>query len=109
MNAHLQSVSNPAVYAAGDAADTPGLRLTPVAAFEGKIAALNILKDNHAEPDYRGIPSVVFTIPELARVGMLETEARDAGHDFRGVVNDTGEWFSNFRIGETCAATKITP
>src|SRR5699024_10270586 len=29
--AHLQSTSNPAVYAAGDAASTPGMPLTPVA------------------------------------------------------------------------------
>ncbi|MFA6125348.1 MAG: NAD(P)/FAD-dependent oxidoreductase [Sphingomonas sp.] len=107
VNEHLQSVSNPAVYAAGDAADTPGPRLTPVAVFEGKVAASNMLKGNHAEPDYRGVPSVVFTIPELARVGMLEAEARDAGHDVRVVLNDTGEWFSNFRVGESCAATKI--
>lgn len=107
VNGHLQSVSNPAVYAAGDAADTPGLPLTPVAAFEGKVAASNMLKGNHAEPDYRGVPSVVFTIPELARVGMLEIEARAAGYDIRVVVNETGEWFSNFRVGETCAATKI--
>ena len=104
---HLQSVSNPAIYAAGDAADTPGPALTPVAVFEGKIAASNMLKGNHAEPDYRGVPSVVFTIPELARVGMLESEAHDAGYDVRVVFNDTGEWFSNFRVGERCAATKI--
>ncbi len=107
VNAHLQSVSNPAIYAAGDAADTPGPPLTPVAVFEGNVAASNMLKGNHAEPDYRGVPSVVFTIPELARVGMLETEARDAGHDVRVVFKDTGEWFSNFRVGETCAATKV--
>jgi glutathione reductase (NADPH) len=107
VNAHLQSMSNPAVYAAGDAADTPGPRLTPVAVFEGKVAASNMLKGNHAEPDYRGVPSVVFTIPELARVGMLETEAREAGHDIRVAANDTGDWFSNFRVGESCAAARI--
>lgn len=107
VNAHLQSVTNPAIYAAGDAADTPGPRLTPVAVFEGKVAASNMLKGNHAEPDYRGVPSVVFTIPELARVGMLEAEAREAGLEVDVIARDTGEWFSNFRVGETCAHTKI--
>src|SRR5690606_19142238 len=34
---HLQSTTNPAVYAAGDSADTSGMRLTPVAVFEGKV------------------------------------------------------------------------
>lgn len=107
VNAHLQSVTNPAIYAAGDAADTPGPRLTPVAVFEGKVAASNMLKGNHTEPDYRGVPSVVFTIPELARVGMLEAEAREAGLEVDVIARDTGEWFSNFRVGETCAHTKI--
>lgn len=107
VNEFLQSVSNPAVYAAGDAANTSGAPLTPVAVFEGKVAASNMLKGNHAEPDYRGVPSVVFTIPELARVGMLEAEARNAGRDVRVIFNDTGDWFSNFRVGESCAAAKI--
>jgi glutathione reductase (NADPH) len=104
---YLQSTTNPNVYAAGDAAATPGAPLTPVAVFEGKVAASNMLKGNKATPDYRGVPSVVFTIPELVRVGMLESEAKDAGLDFRVAYSDTSNWYSNFRIGETCAATKI--
>lgn len=103
----LQSVSNPAVYAAGDAADTEGAPLTPVAVFEGKIAASNMLKGGCKEPDYRGVPSVVFTIPELARVGMLETEARETARNVRVQFTDTSGWYSNMRIGETCAATKV--
>src|SRR5713101_6571742 len=46
VNEHLQSVSNNSVYAAGDAADTPGLPLTPVAAMEGYVVAANLLKGN---------------------------------------------------------------
>lgn len=107
VNQHLQSRSNPIVYAAGDAADTPGPPLTPVAVFEGKVAASNMLKGNLTTPDYLGVPSVVFTIPELASVGMSEDEARGAGHKVRVAVNDTGEWFSNLRVGERCAATKV--
>lgn len=104
---HLQSVSNPAVFAAGDAADTPGLPLTPVAVFEGRVAASNMLGGKTTVPDYAGVPSVVFTIPELARVGLLEDEARAAGHDVAVRFSDTGGWFSNYRTGETCAAAKI--
>ena len=104
---HLQSISNENVYAAGDAAATQGAPLTPVAVFEGKVAASNMLKGNKATPDYRGVPSAVFTIPELVRVGALESEAREAGRDVRVAFTDTSKWFSNFRIGETCAATKI--
>lgn len=107
VNEFLQSASNPRVYAAGDAADTEGAPLTPVAVFEGKIAASNMLKGNRTIPDYSGVPSTVFTIPELVRVGMLESEARDAGEDFRVAYNETAGWYSNRRVGENCAFTKV--
>jgi|TARA_R110002126_G_C10490653_1_gene504141 glutathione reductase (NADPH) len=104
---HLQSATNSAVYAAGDSADTDGLPLTPVAVIEGKVAASNMLKNAQIAPDYAGIPTAVFTVPEVARVGMLENEATDAGHDVDVRFTDTGGWYSNYRIGETSAAAKI--
>jgi len=63
VNEFLQSVSNPAVYAAGDAAGNGGPPLAPVASYEGQIVASNLLKGNHQTTNYLGIPSVVFTIP----------------------------------------------
>lgn len=104
---HLQSTTNPAVWAAGDSADTPGMPLTPVAVFEGKVAASNMLKNTTTAPGYDGVATVVYTIPELARVGMLEDDARQAGIDLDVRYHDTGSWFSNYRIGERTAATKI--
>jgi len=105
--AHLQSTTNQAVYAAADSANTPGMPLTPVAVFEGKVAASNMLKAATTVPDYAGVPTAVFTIPELARVGMLEREARDQGIDVDVRYSDTSGWYSNYRIGETTAAAKI--
>jgi glutathione reductase (NADPH) len=102
----LQSPSNPRVFAAGDAAASPGKPLTPVAVFEGKIAASNMLKDSRTEPDHTGVPSVVFTIPELARVGLLEEEAREKG-DVDVRFTDTSGWFSQKRLGESHAGAKI--
>lgn len=107
VNEYLQSVSNPSVYAAGDASDTEGWPLTPVSFHEGKIAASNMLKGNSKTADYRGVPTVVFTIPELARVGLLESEATERGMDFRSKFTDTGDWYSNMRVGEDCAAVKV--
>lgn len=104
---HLQSTTNSAVFAAGDSADTKGMPLTPVAVIEGKVAASNMLKDAQTAPDYVGIPTAVFTVPELARVGMLEAEAREAGHDVDVRFTDTGGWYSNYRIGEKSAAAKV--
>ncbi len=104
---HLQSTTNPAVWAAGDAADTGGMPLTPVAVSEAKVAASNMIKGTTTTPDYAGVPTAVFTIPELARVGMLEAEAREHGIDLAVRYSDTSGWYSNYRIGETTAAAKI--
>ena len=102
----LQSPSNPRVFAAGDAAASPGKPLTPVAVFEGKIAASNMLKEKRTEPDYTGVPSVVFSIPELARVGISEEEARAMG-DVVVSFTDTSDWFSQRRLGESHAGAKV--
>ena len=104
---HLQSTTNPAVWAAGDSADTDGMPLTPVAVSEAKVAAANMIKNTTTTPDYAGIPTAVFTIPELTRVGKLESEAREDGIDLAVRYSDTSSWYSNYRIGETTAAAKI--
>jgi len=104
---HLQSTTNPRVSAAGDAADTPGMPLTPVAVFEGKVAASNMLNNTTTTPDYNGVPTVVFALPELARVGMLEADAEHDGIDVDVRYRDTSGWYANYRVGETTAAVKI--
>ena len=81
--------------------------LTPVAVAEAKVAAANMIKATTSSPDYAGIPTAVFTIPELARVGMLEQEAIDHWINLDVRFTDTSGWYSNYRIGETAAAVKI--
>lgn len=100
VNEYLQSTSNPAVYVAGDAADTVGLKLTPVAVHEGIIATSNILKGNRKQPTYRGTPSVAFTVPALARAGMLEEEARAAGYEVQVESGDMSQWYNLRRTNE---------
>ncbi|MFQ6005031.1 MAG: dihydrolipoyl dehydrogenase family protein [Woeseia sp.] len=107
VNEYLQSVSNPAVYAAGDSSDTDGWPLTPVSFVEGRVAAANMLKGNNRTADYRGVPTAVFTVPELTRVGFLESEATELDLDYRVKFTDTGGWYSNMRVGEDCAAVKV--
>ena len=106
LNEFLQSTSNPAVYAAGDAA-SQGPPLTPVASHDAKVVAANLLRGNQARPDYLGVPSVVFTIPPMARVGLLEWEARDRNLKFRVRHEITSSWYTARRTGEDCAGFKV--
>jgi len=106
VNEFLQSVSNPAVYAAGDAAASGGPPLTPVASHDGLVVASNLLNGNHQKPDYRAIPTVVFTIPPLASVGLTEIEAGYQGFKFRVRKDMTSGWYSSRRVGETYSGFK---
>jgi glutathione reductase (NADPH) len=107
VNEYLQSVSNGAVYAAGDAAALPGPPLTPVATYEGKIVAENLLQGNHQKPSYEGVPSVVFTVPPLASVGFQEQAARQLGLKFRVNQGDTSSWYSSRRVAERFSGFKV--
>lgn len=100
VNEFMQSVSNPNVYAAGDAAASGGPPLTPVASMEGHVAASNMLEGSRKRPNYEGVPTVVFTIPPMASVGLREAEARERGLKFRVEREDTSGWFSSRRVGE---------
>jgi glutathione reductase (NADPH) len=107
VNDFLQSVSIPAVYAAGDAAASGGLPLAPVASYEGQVVAANLLKGNHQKPNYLGIPSVVFTIPPLAAVGLSERGAREQNLKFRVKKEMTSTWYSSRRVAETYSGYKV--
>lgn len=106
LDEHFRSTTNPAVYAAGDAAGGP-LPLTPVAALEAH-AVLDILLGKSAAPvDYTGIPSAVFTLPTLARVGLLEAEAKAQGLRFKVAHASVPGWFTARRINESCYGYKV--
>ena len=107
VNEYQQSVSNPAIYAAGDVAATAGIPLTPVAVTEGLVVASNILKGNQRITDYKGTPSVVFTIPALARVGFTEDEAREQGLQFKVNYQKTSSWYSARRTNEKHTGFKV--
>jgi glutathione reductase (NADPH) len=107
VNEFLQSVSNPTVYAAGDAAASGGPPLTPVASYDGIIVSANLLKGNHQKPNYLGIPTVVFTIPPLASVGLSDREAREQGLRFGVNKEMTSSWYSSRRVGETYSGFKV--
>jgi glutathione reductase (NADPH) len=100
LNEYLQSVSNPIVYAAGDAA-ARGPPLTPVSSHDAKVVAANILEGNRHRPDYRGVPSVAFTLPPIAAVGLSEAEARKQNPKVRVNSAKVAGWYTARRVAET--------
>ena len=106
VNEYLQSTSNPRVYAIGDVVALPYM-LASVADEEGKVAAENILGSNVRKLDLSVVPSAVFTIPNLAMVGLTEAQAKEQGLDFRVSKGTTTSKPSSKRIGENHSAYKV--
>ena len=97
VNQYLQSTTNPQVYAAGDAAAT-GKPLTPKAAYDGKIVGINASKGNTTKAQYGPIPTVVFTYPPLASVGLTEKQAIQEKQEYKVRKADTTNWYTSKRI-----------
>jgi len=75
VNAQMET-SVPHVYAIGDV--TGGILLAHVASAEGTLAAINAM-GGQKDIDYKVVPSCIYTLPELACVGMTEQQAHDQG------------------------------
>ena len=106
LNEFLQSVSNPAFYAAGDAAMN-GPPLTPVANLDAEVAAANMLEGNHRKPDYLGIASVCFTEPPIASVGLSEAQALANGLKFQVHCKNAADWYTARRVAQTTYGFKV--
>jgi dihydrolipoamide dehydrogenase len=94
----------PGIYAIGDV--TNKTWLAHGASAEGIVAATNATGGNR-HMDYRVVPSCTFTSPEVASVGLTETQAKEAGYNVK-----TGSFLfsANGRahaIGETEGLVKI--
>lgn len=77
--------TNPQVYAVGDV--TGIYPFTHVADYQARIAEHNMLADAPPQKsNYRVVPWVTFSDPELARVGLTEDEARAGGYDIASVT-----------------------
>ena len=77
VNEYLQSVSAPHIYAVGDSAGKR--QQSPVAWYEGPIAAHNAIKGNERRVDFSVFPTAIFTIPAVGQVGLTEAEALNRG------------------------------
>ncbi len=68
--------SAPYIWAAGDVVGK--WLFTHVAAYDGQLSGHNATSAQPQKSDYRVVPRVTFTDPEVASVGMTEQEAREA-------------------------------
>jgi dihydrolipoamide dehydrogenase len=75
VNEYLET-NLPGLYAAGDC--TGGMMLAHVASHAGVIATENAL-GKRRPVDLSAVPSCIFTMPEIASVGLTERQAKEAG------------------------------
>lgn len=106
VNEKLQTPNHPHIYPCGDVAATKGAPLTPVVSMEAALVAKNILGGNE-KIDYPAIPSVVFTSPKLASIGISMEEATANPEKYQIKNHDTTNWYTYRRTNEKIALAKI--
>lgn len=106
VNEFLQNSTNKSVYACGDVSASGAIPLTPTSSQEARIVSLNIRKGNHTKMDFPPVPSVVFTIPQIAAIGLTEEEAKKQGYDFVMEYKSVPQWFSAKHINGDVYAYK---
>jgi glutathione reductase (NADPH) len=70
----------PSIYAVGDVTDR--VALTPVAIREGHAFADTVFGGKSVTADHTGIPTAVFTTPEIGTVGVTEDSLKAGGGDY---------------------------
>jgi len=85
VDGHLRA--GEAIWAVGDI--TGKGNFTHVAVYQGRIAAADILEQEHMAADYSAVPRVTFTDPEVASVGMTEAQARAVGLQVKTGIAET--------------------
>jgi mercuric reductase len=73
--------TNSRVWAAGDC--TPAPQFVYVAAYEGALAVDNAIGEKSRTVDFRALPRITFTRPQIASAGLTEEQARQEGYDVR--------------------------
>ncbi|MGH9176684.1 MAG: FAD-dependent oxidoreductase, partial [Vicinamibacterales bacterium] len=76
--------TNPRIYAAGDVTLAP--QFVSVAAYEGGLAAENALNGVARAVNLSAVPSVIFTDPRIAAVGLGRAEAEAQGYEVRSAI-----------------------
>ncbi|KRK70469.1 dihydrolipoyl dehydrogenase family protein [Lacticaseibacillus nasuensis] len=105
VNDHLQT-SVPSIYAVGDVIDKPQPKLTPVAGFEGRYVARQLLGET-SPIAYPAQPEIVFSTTKLAQVGVPVATAQAQPDRYAIVTNDVTHWYTYNRVQETDASVTM--
>lgn len=103
VNERLETTA-PHVWALGDCAGSP--LFTHVALDDFRVVRDN-LHGGHRTTTNRLVPYVIFTDPEVARVGLNETEAKSRGIEYRLVKLPMAMVFRSNTLGETRGFMKM--
>jgi pyruvate/2-oxoglutarate dehydrogenase complex dihydrolipoamide dehydrogenase (E3) component len=85
------------IWAMGDV--TGKAMFTHVALYQAAIVAAGILNERAEPAEYRAVPRVTFTDPEIGAVGMSEADAKAAGRDIATVVKKVPATFRGWVHG----------
>ncbi|MFG6116746.1 dihydrolipoyl dehydrogenase family protein [Halobacillus sp. MO56] len=107
VNENQQSKPHQHIYAAGDCADTGLPPLTPSAGEEGTRLVSHMLDDETMAPEQKPVPSIVFTYPALASVGLSQQEAREKNIPYESESKTITKFFTYQRTKEPGAYVKI--
>lgn len=102
VNDHLMS-SNPRVFAIGDVVDRVQPKLTPVAGFEGRYVANQLLAKETVPITYPLIPHTVYASPQISQVGVSVATAQAAPSQYRINQQTVTNWYTFNRIQESDA------
>ena len=101
-----RSTSADGVWALGDVSSPHQLK--HVANHEAKVVGHNLSHpDAMRETDHEFVPAAVFTDPQIASVGLTETEAREAGLDVTVKVQNVGDVAFGWAMEDTTGLCKI--
>jgi len=78
--------SVPSIFAVGDVTDR--IQLTPVAIREGQAFADTIFGNKPTRVDYHCVPAAVFSHPQMAGVGLTESQAKQKYGSVKVYVSD---------------------
>ena len=87
------------IYALGDVKGGPAF--THISYDDFRIIRTNLLEGGHATTNGRLVPYTVFIDPQLGRIGMTETEARNHGFDIRVAKLPMSRIARAIEMGET--------